>query len=100
MGIEFDRVEELAPGVRPTRHVHQARAAHLIIGPVTVALQPASKVAQEALGPLPLAAQPEVKHHRTARVAVLPQVGLMILAPPIMHLHPHRRFIGLQVAAA
>ena len=97
--MEFDRVEELASGVRPTGHVHQAFAAHLIVSPVAIALQPAGKVAQEALGPLPLAAQPEVEHHRAARVAVLPQVGLMVLASPVVHLHPHRRFIGLEVAS-
>jgi hypothetical protein len=84
----------------PAGHVHQAFAAHLIVGPVAVALQPAGKVAQEALRPIPLAAQPEVEHHRAARLTVLPQVGLMVLAPPIVHLHPHGRFIGLKVAAA
>jgi hypothetical protein len=52
--------------------MHEAGAAHLIVGPVAVALQPAGKVAQETLGPIPLAAQPEVEHHRAARLAVLP----------------------------
>jgi hypothetical protein len=63
-------------------------------------LEPARKVAQEALGPVALAAQPEVEHHRAARLAVLPQVSLMVLAPAVVHLHPHRRFIGLNIGAA
>jgi hypothetical protein len=52
LAIEFNRVEELAPRMRPAGRVHQARATHVIIGPVAIALQPAGKVAQEALGPI------------------------------------------------
>ena len=37
-GIEFDRVEELAPGMGPAGHVHQAFTAHVIVGPIAITL--------------------------------------------------------------
>jgi len=102
--VELPRLEELPPGPegapRPTRGVHHLRPAHVLVSRIAVALEDTFERAQELLGPVASAPQAEVEHHAASRSAVLPQIGLMVLPPPIVHLHVHRRFIGLDVTAA
>jgi len=99
-GIEFDCIEELSSGMRPARSVNEPWATDMIVSAVTVALQEAFEVAQEPLRSFPLPAQPEVKDHRSDRMAVLPEVSLVIFSPTIVHLDSHGRFIGLDIRAA
>src|SRR5260370_19230786 len=96
-GIELDRMEELSSGVRPARGVHELWATDMIVSAVTVALQYAFEDAHEPLGTFPLPPKPEVKDHRSGRMAVLPEVSLVIFAPTIVHLYSHGGFIGLDI---
>src|SRR6516162_8060553 len=98
-GIEFERIEKLSPGMRPARRVHQLLSTDMIVCAVTVALEDAFEVAKKQLRPFPSAAKPKIKHHRSTRSAVLPEVSLMVFAPTIVHLYCHGRFIGLNVGA-
>jgi hypothetical protein len=99
-GIEFDRIEELSPGLRPAGGVHELWATDMIVSAVTIALEQPFEVAQEALGSFPFPAQPEVKDHRSGRMAVLPEVSQVVFAPTIVHLDCHGGFIGLDMRAA
>ena len=86
--------------MRPAGGVHQLGPSDMIVGAVTVALEQAFEVAQELLGTFPFPAKPEVKDYRSARMAVLPEVSLVIFAPTIVHLYSHGGFIGLDIRAA
>ena len=99
-GVELGRLEELSPRMRPTAGMHHLRPAHVIVGGIAVGLQNAFELSQEFLWPVAPSPQPEVEHHPASRPAVLPEIGLMVLAPPIVHLHIDRRFIGLNVTPA
>jgi hypothetical protein len=85
--------------MRPARGVHELWATDMIVSAVTVALQQAFEVAQEPLRTFSLPAKPEVKDHRSGRMAVLPEVSLVIFASTIVHLYSHGGFIGLDVRA-
>src|SRR5208282_4656367 len=99
-GIELDRIEELSSGVRPARGVHELWATDMIVSAVAVALQQTLEVAQEPSGTFPLPPKRKVKHHRSTRPAVLPEVSLVIFAPSIVHLHSDGCFIGLDIGTA
>src|SRR5208283_4395507 len=71
------------------RIAHELWATDMIVSAVTVALEYALEVAQEPLGTFPLPPKPEVKDHRSGRMAVLPEVSLVIFAPTIVHLYSH-----------
>jgi hypothetical protein len=86
--------------MRPARGVHDALSTDMIVPSVAVALQQTLEVAQEPSGTFPFPAKPEVKHHRSTRPAVLPEVSLVIFAPTIVHLHSHGCFIGLDIGTA
>jgi len=50
---------------------------------------------QELLGTLATTAQLKLENRFAARLAVLPQVGLVIDAAPVVHLNWHGGFVGL-----
>jgi len=95
--MEFHRIEKVPPRMRPATRVHHFRPAYMLIGTIAVGLQNAFEVAQELLGTFPPAPQAEIEHHSAPRPAVLPEISLMILPSPVVHLYIHRSFIGLNV---
>src|ERR1035441_6968613 len=99
-GVELRRLEELPSRVRPTCGMHHLRPADAIVSAIAVGLQNALKLSQEFLGPVAPPPQAEVEHHATSRPAVLPQIRLVVLPSPIVHLHINCRFIGLDVTTA
>jgi hypothetical protein len=54
---------------------------------------------QELLRAIAFPTHAKVEDHRAAGGAILPQLGLMILAALVVHLDANRRLIGLDVAA-
>src|ERR1700674_587019 len=70
--IYFDRVDKLAPGVRPATHVHQFLAADVVVSLIAVGLQNAFPRTQEFARTLSPAAQLKLEHRFAARLAVLP----------------------------
>jgi hypothetical protein len=74
-------------------------STHMIVCRVTVTLEYALEVAQEPFGTFPFPAHPEVEHHRSARPAVLPEIGLVIFAFCALRLDIDRRFIGLDIVS-
>jgi hypothetical protein len=70
--MEFDRINEFTACMRPTGHMHDSFAAHVIIGAVAIALQPAREFTQELSRSPPVAAHAEVEYRRAARAAILP----------------------------
>ena len=80
--------------------MHHCRPAHAIVGDIAVGLQDAFELSQEFLGPVAPPTQTEVEHYAASRPAVLPEIGLMVLPSPIVHLHVYRRFICLNVTTA
>src|SRR6478609_401993 len=95
--MEFDRLKELSPGMSPTRRVHKLGSTEMVVSPVPITLQDSFEVAQEPFGTFPFPTHPEVEDHRSSRPAVLPEVGQMIFSSPIVHLHAHRGFVGLDI---
>ena len=57
-------------------------------------------LAQELLRTLAPSSQAKVEYRFSARLAVLPQVRLMIRSAFVVHLHRHDRFVGLQIGSA
>jgi hypothetical protein len=86
--------------MRPTCGMHHLRPADAIVSAIAVGLQNALKLSQEFLGPVAPPPQAEVEHHATPRPAVLPQIRLVVLPSPIVHLHINGRFICLNVTTA
>src|ERR1035437_10637642 len=70
-GVEFGRLEELPPRMRPAGGMHHLRTAHAIVGDIAVGLQNALKLSQEVLWPFASTPQAEVEHHSASRSAVL-----------------------------
>ena len=99
-GVELGRLEKLPSRMRPAACMHDLRPAHVIVGGIAVGLQNAFELAQEFLRPVAPPPQTEVEHYAASRSAVLPQIRLMVLPPPVVHLHVDRCFIGLNVTAA
>src|ERR1039458_7275213 len=98
--MELGRLEKLPSRMRPASGMHDPRSADAIIGAITVGLQNAFELPQKLLWPVAPPPQTEVEHYAASRPAVLPQIRLMVLPPPIVHLHIYRRLIGLNVTAA
>ena len=93
--IQFHRVDELAPRVRPASHVRQLRPADILVCRIPVGLQNPFPFPEKLARTLPAPAQTEVEHRLTARLSVLPQIRLMVFTTTIVHLHRNRRFIRL-----
>ena len=84
--------------MRPTTGVHQPGGPHRAVTGIAIGLQQPSESGQKLLRPFATTAQPEIKIRTPARLAVLPQVCLVIFAAAIMQLHRNRRFICLNTA--
>src|SRR5947209_16391782 len=97
---EFQRLNKLSARVRPTAGMHDLGSAHLFMSGVAITLQDAFELSQKSLGTVTSTPEPEIEHYLGAGLAVLPQVGLMVFASTVMHLHAHWRFIGLDIRAA
>ena len=61
-GIYLHCVDEFAPRVRPTTHVHQLRPADAVVGLVTIGLQNPFPVAENLSRPIATAAQLKFEH--------------------------------------
>src|SRR5260370_36795846 len=83
----------------PTRCMHNLGATHMIVCRIAIILEYALEVAQEPFGTFPFPAHPKVEHHRSARPAVLPEVGLVIFTFCALRLYVDRRLIGLDIIA-
>ena len=79
--------------------MHDPWPTHMIVGRVAVTLEDALEVAQEPFGTFPFPAHPKIEHHRCARPALLPEIGLMIFASHLFGLNSHRRLIGLDIVS-
>jgi hypothetical protein len=66
--------------VRPTAGMHQIPAPDFAIAGITVGLEDAVKVSQELPRALSATIQLKIEYDRSARPAILPKVGLVILA--------------------
>ena len=95
---QFVSLEDASACMRPTCDMDHLRPAHLFVGDIAVGLQQSFEISQKPLWPVPPPAQLKLEHHATSRPAVLPEISLMILPPPIVHLHVHRRFIRLDIS--
>jgi hypothetical protein len=71
----------------------------MIVCRIAITLEDALEVAQEPFGTFPFPAHAKVEHHRSARPAVLPEVGLVIFAFCTLRLYRNRRFIGLDIVS-
>src|ERR1035441_1560169 len=81
-GVELGSLEELSSRVPPTCGMHDPRPADVIVGAIAVGLQNAFELFQEFLWPVAPPPQAEVEHHPASRSPVLPEISLMVLAPP------------------
>ena len=98
--IELDRLVKLPSRMRPAGRVDHLRPAHPVVSGVAIGLQNTFKVAQKLLSDLPVHGPSESQTPLASRPAVLPEVSLMILPAPIVHLHRNRRLIRLHIAPA
>src|SRR6266481_8567752 len=98
-GIDFERLEELSPGMRPARCMDDSGSADVIIGPVSVTLEDALEVTQESFRPFSFTTHSKVEDYGPLRATVLPKVGLVVFSSAIMHLHIHRGLVCLDVVA-
>ena len=60
------------------------RAANVVVADIAVGLQDALELAQKPLRPFSLTAHPEVEDHAAPRSAVLPEIGLVVLAATVV----------------
>src|SRR5436305_10858084 len=97
--VEFQCFHKLSARVRPTAGMHDLGSAHLFISGVAVTLQDAFKLSQKSLGAVASTPESKIEHYVPAGPAVLPQVGLMVFASSVVHLHAHWRFICLDIRA-
>src|SRR5207302_5087363 len=80
--------------------MHDLGSAHLFISGVAITLQDAFELSQKSLGAVASTPEPKIEHYMAAGPAVLPQIGLMVFASTVVHLHAHWRFICLDIRAA
>src|SRR6202023_4116927 len=88
-GIEFDCIEELSPGMRPPRGVHDTLSTDMIVGSIAVTLEDPLEVTQEPFGTFSFPAHPKIENDWANRSAVFPEGSLVIFAPTLVHLHCH-----------
>src|ERR1700683_484751 len=69
---ELERVEHLAPRVRPTRGVHHTRAARTVISCIAIGLQDSFVGTEKPDRTFPPATHPEIKKNTSAWSAILP----------------------------
>ena len=96
---QFMGFEQTSTRMRPAGHMHHLRPAHLFVADVAVGLQYSLEPFQELFRPRPSPAHLKLEHHAASGAAILPEIGLMIFAPPVVCLHIHRGFIRLNVSA-
>ena len=71
--------------------MHHSRPAEAaLVRDVIVCLKNAREGAEELLRPFASAAHAKIEDRATARRAVLPEIGLMVLAALVMRLHADR----------
>jgi len=100
LGIDLDRIHILSSRMRKATCMHHLRPADIIfVHGVPICLQETIELAKELLRPFPFASHAEVKNYGISGRSVLPQISLMILAALVVHLHAHRRFIGLDITS-
>src|ERR1700756_1920361 len=97
--IQLRHIRETTSAMSPASGMDQSRPAHFLVGHISIRLQNPAVFPKELLRPFATSSQTKVEHHRSPRTTVLPKVGLMIVSPPIVHLHVHRGFIGLPVTS-
>src|ERR1035438_10448112 len=76
------------------------RTTDVIVGGIAVGLQKAIELVQKLLRPFSLTPHAEIEDHAAPRSAVLPEIGLVVLAATVVHLHIDRRFIGLNITSS
>src|SRR5260370_42331633 len=86
--------------MRPTSGMYHSRPTDLVIRYIAVGLENAFELSQEPLRPIASATQAEIEHHASSGATVLPEVGLVILSPPLADLHNDWGFIRLNVTPA
>jgi len=80
--------------------MHQIPAPDFAIAGITVGLEDAVKVSQELPRALSATIQLKIKYDRSARPAILPEVGLVILSLGSFGLDIDGSFIGFNVTTA
>ena len=93
--IHLDRVDEFASRMRPPTHVHHLWPTDIVVGLIAVPCRTPSQLSRNYLGLSRPRPRLKLEHGFAAGRTVLPQVRLMIGAALIVHLHRHRRFVGL-----
>src|ERR1035437_6660257 len=78
VGIEFEGVEHLPAGMRPTGRMHHLRTARSVVCDVAIGLQNTFKLAEESFRTFAPASHPEFKDCTFSGFSVLPQIDLMI----------------------
>src|SRR5271165_64181 len=99
LGVQLDCFDELSPRMAPTHSVNDLRSADMIVSRIAVGLQDAIELLEKLLRSVAPASQAEVERNITSRSSVLPEVGLMILATAIVHLHIYRGLISLDITS-
>src|SRR5664279_850653 len=97
--VQLNRVDELSSRMGPAHSMDDLRAANVVVSGIAIRLQEAFELLKKLLGPFASASQAEVEDDITARGSVLPEIGLMILAAAIVHLHLNRRLVGLDITS-
>ena len=75
------------------------RSADAIVGSIAIGLQEAFVVTKKTQWPFTFAPRAEVEDGTANRSSILPEVGLLVLAAAIAHLHIHRRFVRLNITS-
>src|SRR4030095_374635 len=91
-------IEQFAPRVRQASGILDARP-EFVVGAVAIALQNATKALEEGLRAVAPATHLKVHHHRTPRSAEVPDLSRVVSTPNFGALHPHPRFVRLDVPA-
>jgi len=78
--------------------MHHACSCDMIVDHIAIGLQNAFELFEKLLGTLTATSHAEVEDHRASGRSVLPQIRLMMFTAPVVRLHIHRSFIGLDVS--
>jgi hypothetical protein len=93
-------VEDFSPRMCPASRMHHSRTADAFVCDVTVGLQDARKPTEEFLRAFAPAPHSEPEQNSPFRGTILPKISLMNFPPLVVHLHGHRRLVGLNITAA
>jgi hypothetical protein len=80
VGIQLDRIDELATRVRKTAGVHHLPVGNLVVAGVPIRLQKPLKRPKEQLRPFAPATHLKIEDDTLAGRTVLPEIGLVIAA--------------------